>query len=493
MPIHTREAVIAILDWLQSLPAAALDARPSLRVLSATISLVAGRTGGVEEALGEAERALQGAEPDEKQRDLIGRIAAARATLAVTRYEPEAIMVEARRALEYLHPDDVPFRMTALWVMAMAHSMQGDRAAVRRVYGELEAASRIAGDVFFAQLALCGLAETREWDNRLHEAAEGYRRALKLFGEHPQPNASEAHLGLARVLYEWNDVDAAEEEGERSLQLARQYDHAVDRFILGELFLARIKLARGNIAGAEARLDELESMTRARSFLHRLPAIAALRVQVSLAQGDVDEAERRAGAFELPLSRARVRLARHESASALALLEPLRLEMEARDWQDEGLKVLVLQALALRADAREDEALRVLGLTMDRAERGGFVRFFLDEGEPMAALLSAARARGLKPGYSGALLAAFAAERERRERASAESAAAQAQALVDPLSERELEVLRLVSEGLSNQEIGERLFLALDTIKGHNRRIFDKLEVRRRTEAIARARELGLI
>jgi len=493
MPIHTRGAVIAILDWLQSLPAAVLDARPSLRVLSATISLVAGRTGGVEEALKGAERVLQGAEPDEKRRDLIGRIAAARATLAVTRYEPKAVMAEARRALEYLHPEDWPFRMTALWVTAMAHSMQGDRAAVRRAYGELEAASHLAGDVFFTQLALCGQAETQEWDNRLHEAAESYRRALELFGEQPQPNASEAHLGLARVMYEWNDLDAAEEEGERSLRLARQYDSTVDRFILGELLLARIKLARGSIAAAAARLDELESMTRARNFLHRLPEIAALRARVSLARGDVDEAGRQAGASGLPLSRARVMVARNESASALALLEPLRLGMEARDWQDEGLKVLTLQALALRANAREEEALGVLGEAMERAERGGFVRLFLDEGEPMAALLSAAAARGMKPGYPGALLAAFAAERERGAEERSASAVSLSQALVEPLSARELEVLRLVSEGLSNQEIGERLFLALDTIKGHNRRIFDKLEVKRRTEAIARARELGLI
>ncbi len=99
----------------------------------------------------------------------------------------------------------------------------------------------------------------------------------------------------------------------------------------------------------------------------------------------------------------------------------------------------------------------------------------------------------MKPTYVGALLTAFAAERNMRNNERAEPATSPSQALIDPLSQRELEVLRLISEGCSNQEIGERLFLALDTIKGHNRRIFDKLDVKRRTEAIARARELGLL
>jgi len=122
---------------------------------------------------------------------------------------------------------------------------------------------------------------------------------------------------------------------------------------------------------------------------------------------------------------------------------------------------------------------------MGLAEGGGFIRLFLDEGAPMARLLSVAAERGMMPAYAGRLLTAFAAEKQVRESVLAESPST--------LSRRELEVLRLLAEGLSNQEIGERLFLALDTIKGHNRRIFDKLEVKRRTEAIARGRELGLL
>ena len=274
--------------------------------------------------------------------------------------------------------------------------------------------------------------------------------------------------------------------GNEASQLARQYDSAIDRFILCELLLARVALARGQVAVAAARLDELAATARKPGFRHRLPEIAALQVPVLLRQGHVEAAAHLAATFDLPQSRARVLLAQDEPSSALALLEPLRGQMEARGWQDEHLRVLALLALALHAKGREDEALRLLVETMGLAEGGGFIRLFLDEGAPMARLLSVAAARGMMPAYVGKLLTAFAAEKQMRESALAESARR-------PLSRRELEVLRLLAEGLSNQEIGERLFLALDTIKGHNRRIFDKLEVKRRTEAIARGRELGLL
>jgi len=499
MPLHFRDAVVAILDWLEFLPTSVFESRPSLRILFATTSLVAGRTVGVEEALASAESALWDrdgepeAEPTAEARDLLGRIAAARATLAVTRYQSEEILRQARLALEYLSPEDLPFRMTAAWAVAVAHFLQEDRAALGKDFAELDSASRGVGDVFFMQLAQCGMGETEELGNRLYAAAETYKGAIALFGEHPQPNAGDAHLGLARIKYEWNELDAAEEEAERGLHLARQYDGAIDRFILCELELARVKLARGLVPAAAAKLDELAAAARARGFLHRLPEIAELRVLAFLRLGEVEAAAGLASSFEIPRSRARVALARKDAAAALALIEPLLGEMKANCRRDENLKALTLLALALGAGDREEEALGALGEAMEEAEGGGFVRLFLDEGEPMAALLAAAAALGVKGAYAGKLLAAFDAERKMRDAERVESAVLRGQFFVDPLSRRELEVLRLLAEGLSNQEIGERLFLALDTIKGHNRRIFDKLEVKRRTEAIARARDLGLL
>ena len=151
-------------------------------------------------------------------------------------------------------------------------------------------------------------------------------------------------------------------------------------------------------------------------------------------------------------------------------------------WQDELLKVLILQAIAHDAHGESERAMRLLAEALALAEPGGFIRIFVDEGPPMAQLLSEVADRGMMTDYVGTLLAAFETEEE-----------APAQPLIEPLSQRELEVLRLIAQGLSNREIGERLFIALSTVKGHNRRIFDKLQVQRRTEAVARARELDLL
>ncbi len=195
--------------------------------------------------------------------------------------------------------------------------------------------------------------------------------------------------------------------------------------------------------------------------------------------------------YDLPLSQARVLIAQGDLQAALALLETRRREVEAWNWVDERLKALVLQALALHPCGEHAAALQVLRDMLTAVEGGGFVRLFLDEGPSMAEMLSAAADQGIYPAYAGKLLHAFGAQKQAD--AAAAAATTSTASPVEPRTSRELEVLHLISEGLSNQEIGARLFLALDTVKGHNRRIFDKLQVQRRTEAIARGRELGLL
>ena len=155
MPLHSRAAVISILDWLDSLPKTVLDARPWLWVRSATSVLMAGRKTGVEEKLQAAEEAMQDADLDDKSRDLIGRIAAIRATLAILRYQPEDATIQARRALEYLHSDNLPFRSRAIWTLGFAYQLQGDRAAARQVY--TEAIRQASGSIYYTVLATDGL------------------------------------------------------------------------------------------------------------------------------------------------------------------------------------------------------------------------------------------------------------------------------------------------------------------------------------------------
>jgi LuxR family maltose regulon positive regulatory protein len=494
IPQHFRGAVTAILDWLESLPKTVLDARPWLQWRYASLLLVNGHTTGVEEKLQAAEAALaatlQGAEPDQKTRNLIGQIAAARSILALTRYQVEAMLAQSRRALEYLHPNNLITRSSAYWTMGYAYLLQGERVKARQVLTEAISISQAAGDIFTTILATIGLGFVQEGETQLHQAAETYRRVLGWAGDQPLQIINEAHLGLARVLYEWNDLDAARQHGQQSLQLARQYERIIDRFIICEVFLARLMLAEGDVAGAAALLAQTDQSARRQNFVHRIPEVAAAQVQTLLRQGNLTEAAQRAQALQLPFPQAQVHLAQGDPSAALGVLEPLRQQAEARDWKDERLKVMVLQAVALHAQGETDQALQVLGEALTLAEPGGFIRIFVDEGLPMAQLLSQAAARGMMPEYTGTLLAAFEAEKQKTKN---KSDIPHAQALVEPLSQRELEVLQLIAQGLSNDEIGKRLFLALDTVKGHNRRIYDKLQVQRRTEAVARARELGLL
>jgi ATP/maltotriose-dependent transcriptional regulator MalT len=173
----------------------------------------------------------------------------------------------------------------------------------------------------------------------------------------------------------------------------------------------------------------------------------------------------------------------------------VRRQIEAKQWQDELLKVMVLEAVAHHAQGATDTAMHVLCDVLALAKPHGFIRLFVDEGPAMARLLSEAAALGMKPDYIGRLLAAFPRTEDRGQKTEPLHSvlSPQSASLVEPLSQRELEVLHLISQGLSNREISERLFLALDTVKGHNQKIFSKLQVQRRTEAVARARELGLV
>src|SRR6266571_8309124 len=327
IPLHFRGAVTALLAWLESLPTTVLNARPSLWVRYASLLLVNGQTTGVEEKLQAAETALQRTEADNKTRNLVGQMAAARATLALTRYDVETMLAQSRRALEYLHPNNLSSRSTAHWTLGFAYFLQGDRAAARRAYTEAISLSQASGDIFTTILATIGLGNIQEADNQLSLAAETYRRVLQLAGDQPLQIIYEAHLGLARVLYEWNDLDEAWQHGRQSLQLARQYDRVIDRFVLCEVFLARLKLAQGDVAGAAALLAEAAQSVRQHNFVSRMPEVAAAQVLTLLRQGNLAAAAYLAQTHDLPLSQARVHLAQGDTSAALAVLGSWRQQM----------------------------------------------------------------------------------------------------------------------------------------------------------------------
>ncbi len=495
MPIHLRGAATAILDWLESLPKTLLDARPALWWKQAAILLSIGQPMGVEEKLQAIEAALAsttlpGAELDDTtRRDLIGRIAAARANIAQLQGQTEIILVQARRALEYLHPDNLNDRPMAIRSLGFAYFIQGNITEAGRAYTEALSLGQASEDIINILLASIRLGQIQETVNQYTLAAETYRRVLQRIDDYSPPSAPLAYLGLARICYERNDLNAAEQYGEQSLQLARQYDQVHDRLIQSELFLARLHLARKDAVGAAHTLSQAEQTAR-QKFTVDLPDVAGAQVLFHLHEGNIDAAFQLTRQYDLPVMLARVLIAQHDPSAALAVLEPLRQEAEAKGLANRLLRVMVVQSIALYAHGEKEKAVELLGEGLARAEPEGFIRLFVDEGERMAQLLSEAASHGVMPDYVAKLLAAFEAEkRDSKDKTDPHPH----QPLIEPLSQRELEILKLIAQGLSNREIGERLFLALDTVKGHNRKIFDKLQVQSRTEAIARARELGLL
>jgi LuxR family maltose regulon positive regulatory protein len=224
--------------------------------------------------------------------------------------------------------------------------------------------------------------------------------------------------------------------------------------------------------------------------------VAAARATLSLRAGDVDGAARLAEDFDLPLIRARVCLARGNADAALSALDPYRRQAESRAWLDDRLRALVLQAIAHRAAGDRGEAASLLGEAMEIGEPEGFVRLFVDEGPPMAHMLQEAAAEGLHREYCLRLLGAFSMDATGAGLGGPASHGGRppgAGGLAETLSKRELELLSLIAEGLSNQDIAERLFLSPHTVKAHVRNIYSKLDVSSRTQAVARARALGIL
>ena len=498
VPLYFRGVVVPVLRWLETLPKTVLDSRPSLWVMSASTQLLTDHT-LVEQKLQAAESALQGAKPDNHTRDVIGRIASLRATLAVIQHDAETIIAQSLRALEFLHPDNLPLRIAATWSLGHAYQLQGDRAAARQAFNQVISISKSLGNSVYTIAATINLGQVQEADNQLFLATKTYNRVLEMAGDPPQPMACEAYLGLARIYYQWNDLDAAQQYGQQCLEQTRQIAmENVDTVASCDVLLARLKLVQGDLPGAVAGLDAAEEFVRERGFLFRMADVVTTQVLALLCQGNLEKAEHLAAIHNLPLCRARVSLAQGNPAAALELLEPLYQQAEDRVWQDERLKVMILQALAFHTQGRKDTAVRRLGDALALAEPGGFIRIFTDEGEPMRLLMLECRkwleAQPVSQDYKvisyvDKLVAAFAqtAPMQPLKNSNPKSR------IIEPLSERELEVLKLLGTELNGPEIARGLMVSLNTVRTHTKNIYSTLGVNNRRAAARRAQELGLL
>lgn len=492
MPLHLRGAAITILDWLETLPDATRNARPVLWWKQASLMLTIGQTMGVEKILQKTESVLTAVtmpnvEFDATTRDLIGRIAVTRASLAQLQVQIETVFVQALRALEYLHPDNLSHRSSATCALGYAYFWQDEWDKARQAYVEALSLAQTAGDIPNSILALIRLGQLYKDQMQLHLAAETYQHALQLLGDYANPNTIVAYLGLAETFFKWNDLDAAEQYAQQGLKLAQQYDQVYDRIIMSELHLALIKLARGELSRAAQLVLRAEQTARQKNFTSRQPNIAYFQAWIHLHQGDLDAAARLTRDNDLPLMRARVLIRQGDTSTALEFLEPMRQEAETKGWTIRLLDRMAVQSVAYYAHGEKEKAVELLAKLLALTEPEGCIRPFLEEGDLMMELLSTAAKQGIRPDYINKLLAAFEAEKK-DERQTVPSHPS----LIEPLSSRELEVLKLLRSELSGPEIAERLIVSLNTLRTHTKNIFNKLGVNNRRSAVRRAEELDL-
>ena len=514
--VHVQTNLTALGGWLAALPEPVIRARPWLCVYQALAWYWTGPRDRIEERLQLAEQALPGSQmPEAEATHLAGYIAAIRAHYALVSGDIPRVLAMAQTALQQLPEGDYMRGWTAV-ALGGAYWGQGNVVASQQAF---ETAKTVALQHNYRLLAVppaCYVGMQLVKQGQLDEAISVYREGVEyatVAGDQQLPIAGFPMVKLGDVLRERNDLPGADQWLRPGVEQCIQLGHP-DVLVDAYVALARLQLAQNDWPTAYAtfqKADELAQKSPVDPFVRCW--LDDCRVRLFLAKDRVDELARWAETSGLTvdgelsyhydlhhLNLARVLLARARRAAVPAgmhaflsqvsgLLARLLVAAEKAGWVHETIKILVLQALVLAESSDKDEALQALGRALTLAEPGGFIRLFVDEGDPMQLLISDFRLhtqdRRLLD-YVDKLLTAFPQPESKINNPKSKI-------LVEPLSERELDVLRLIAQGLSNHEICERLFLALDTVKGHNRRIFNKLQVQRRTEAIARARELDLL
>jgi LuxR family maltose regulon positive regulatory protein len=516
----------AWLSWVKQLPDEMIGIRPVLSTQYAWALMDTGEIEACESHLRNAERCLAGSSDEmivveqEQFESLPALIAMARAYMAQSQGNSAATVKYAELALQLIPPEDVFRRAQATVMLEFTHWATGDLEAARRAMDDWMTSMQQLGHIVFVVASGFAVADIQVAQGRLRAAIRTYQQALQLAeksGPAAQSITAHHHLGLALRYHELGNAEAFTQHWRRAEELDKRTT-LVDwphRWCLAQ---ARLKQAEGDFDAALDLLDEAKRVY-AKNPVPDLRPIETLKAQVYLKQGRLTEAQEWVRKRDLSaddeisylheyeyLTLARVLIVENQTTQALSLLDRLLQAAEVGQRAGSVIEILIAQALAYRVRGNTPAALATLERALTCAEPEGYVRIFVNEGETMRWLMADCRSLIEKQGpregqrmirYVDKLLAAFprsaAIPSAIKDQPHLHRAQAQASDVVASLSPRELEVLRLMAQGLSNQEIADRLFLALSTVKGHTRLIFDKLQVQRRTEAVARARELGLL
>jgi LuxR family maltose regulon positive regulatory protein len=504
--------------WLKALPDDLVRRRPVLSVYFAGALLIGGELERVEARLQDAERWLETAAgrpvvaDEEEFRKLPSQIAIYRAALAQARGDVAGTIAQARRALGHLQPGDHLGHGGAAGFLGLALWASGDLEAAPRTFAEAMSSLKLAGNLADVISGAVVLADMHGAQGRLHEARRTLEQAWQLAaaqGEPAPPGTADLLVALSELRREQNDLETAEQHLARAKALGDRASLLANRY-RWHVVMARLQAAQGDLDGALERLGEAERLYL-RGFYPEVRPIAALKARIWIAQGRLAEARAWAQAQSIAestqgelsylrefehLTLVRLLVAEYKAdQTATTLLEALKLLGRLLEAAEAGgrtgsvIEIRMVLALAHAAQGHTPQALVAIEPALAQAEPEGYVRLFVDEGQPMAALLQAAAQRGIAPNYAQRLIAAFG---EAIPPPAVTRPTLAAQPVPEPLSERELEVLRLLGTELSGPEIARQLVVSLNTLNTHTRNIYSKLGVNNRRAAVRRAEELNL-
>jgi len=535
--------VATLMGWVRMLTPDALRRRPRLSLFYAAALTVVGQLDEAEAQVRAAEQAIAAAQSAIADTPVAGatapfpgELATIKAIVAAGRDDFPVALTCARTALTQLPQERIFWRLAATMFLNIAHWMRGDLDQTVQSIEEQRALSAATGNDLLHVAATLQLAYAQRWQGKLRLAAQTCWRVLALSTERVgalSPMAGWAAAWLSEISYEWNDLDAAVRFAQDGIAQGQRTGNA-EQQALGAAALAQALQAQGDSAGAQAAMDQAIRLAQPLTQLIERALITGAQVRLWLAQGDPAAAATWAQGSAPPgagtpnfvqvveqLTLARVHLAQGgaRAAQAVPLLEPLLHDAVSKGWFGQAIEAYALLALASAAAGDTSRALAALSRALTLAAPEGYIRLFTDLGAPMQLLIAdcrpaLSRAEGLQIAqrshdesstptgkllaYIDKLLAAFGEGLEARGLGLADAGQASnlkslASTLVEPLSARELEVLRLVAAGQSNGAIAQTLIIAESTVKMHLKNIYGKLGAHSRTQAIVRARTLGLL